>query len=194
MRYDSLVQRGTLANRPAAADVVIGTLYCVSDADNHVYRSTGSAWESFSSDIELPIDLTSDVTGALPVANVANSLKTRTIFVDIGDGTNVITTGIKGDISFDVACTISAWRILSTVSGSIVIDIWKDTLANFPPDNSDSITNGHEPTLTTATNAEDTDLSDWTTLAIAVGNILRFNVDSVTSCTKVKLQLKVTLT
>ncbi len=107
----------------------------------------------------------------------------------IDGGNSVITTGIKGDVKMP-ACTLLAWGILADQSGSIVIDIWRDTYANFPPDDADSLCNGHEPTLSAAAKAQETDLSDWTDVTLDEGDILRFNVDSITTCTRVTLSLK----
>jgi hypothetical protein len=71
------------------------------------------------------------------------------------------------------------------------VDIWKDTYANYPPTDADTITASAVPTIT-ATNikSEDVTLTGWTT-SIAAGNILGFNVDSVTTCTQVTLSLTV---
>ena len=80
---------------------------------------------------------------------------------------------------------------LADQTGSIVVDIWKDTYANFPPTDADSITASAPPTISTATKAQDATLTGWTT-SIAAGDILRFNVDSVTSIQRVTLSLKVT--
>ncbi|HEX2910382.1 MAG TPA: hypothetical protein VH186_06205 [Chloroflexia bacterium] len=101
-----------------------------------------------------------------------------------------ITTGIKGDLSIDFNCTIQSATLLADQSGSIVIDIWKDTLANYPPTVADTITASAKPTLSSATNATDTTLTGWTK-TIAAGDTLRFNVDSATTVQRVTLILKV---
>jgi len=111
-------------------------------------------------------------------------------FIIDGGGT-VITTGIKGDLEIPFACTINQWTLLADTSGSIVIDIWKDTYANYPPTVADSITGSADPTITTATKGQSSTLTGWTT-SISAGDTLRFNVDSVTSITRVTLSLKVT--
>jgi hypothetical protein len=102
-----------------------------------------------------------------------------------------ITTGIKGDIMIPFACTINQVNLLADQSGSIAVDIWKDTYANFPPTDADTITASAVPTISSATKDEDATLTDWTT-AIAAGSILRFNVDSCTTITRCTLVLKVT--
>lgn len=102
-------------------------------------------------------------------------------------------TGVAGDVSIPFACTINSVRLLADVSGSIVVDIWKDTYANYPPTVADTITASAKPTLSSATKSEDTTLTGWTT-SIAAGDILRFNVDSFTTVGRVLLSLKVTRT
>jgi len=111
-------------------------------------------------------------------------------FVIEGGGA-VITTGVKGDLEIPFACTITQATLLADQSGSIVVNIWKDTYANFPPTVADKITASAPPTISTATKSQDTTLTGWTT-TIAVGDILRFNVDSITTCQRVTLSLKVT--
>ena len=60
--------------------------------------------------------------------------------VVIDGGGSTITTGVKGDVNCDFAFTIVQWALLADQSGSIVIDIWKDTYANYPPTVADTIT------------------------------------------------------
>jgi hypothetical protein len=49
--FSSLIQRGLRSAQPAASAVSIGTIYFSSD-EGLIERSTGSAWESFSPNIE----------------------------------------------------------------------------------------------------------------------------------------------
>lgn len=104
-------------------------------------------------------------------------------------GGSTLTTGVKLDLSIPFACTVTGVRMLADVSGSIVVDIWKDTYANYPPTVADTITASAKPTITTATKSEDTTLTGWT-LTIAAGDTLRFNIDSVTSIARLVLTLK----
>lgn len=115
------------------------------------------------------------------------NLLTRSIAYVIDGAGAAITTGIKGDIEVPFPCTITAWRVFADVSGSIAVGIWKDTYANFPPLVGDLIAT---PTITTATKAQTTGLS----LAVAAGDILRFNVDSATTITRATVSLTVTVT
>ncbi len=111
----------------------------------------------------------------------------------IDGGGSTITTGIKGDIEVPFACTINAVTMLADQTGSIVVDIWKDTYANYPPTDADSITASAVPTISSSTKSHNTTLTGWTT-SISAGQTLRFNVDSATTITRVSIILKVTKT
>lgn len=89
------------------------------------------------------------------------------------------------------AGTIMEWEALADQSGSIVVDIWKDTYANFPPTVADTITGAEKPTITTATKGQDTSLNSGNGWAVNAGDTLRFNVDSVATVTRVTIALKV---
>lgn len=111
----------------------------------------------------------------------------------IDGGGSAITTGVKGDLALDFAATINQVTLLADQSGSIVVDIWKDTYANYPPTVADTITASAKPTITTATKSKDSTLTGWTT-SVASGDTLRFNVDSATTVTRVVVILKMTRT
>ncbi len=138
-------------------------------------------------------DLTGDVTTSGGVATtLKTAAKTRAITFAIDGGGSALTTGIKADVYVPYACTITAVTMLADQSGSVVVDIWKDALANYPPDNADSITSATPPTISSATNSQDTTLSSWTT-SISAGDTLRFNIDSATTITRLSLTLTVTV-
>ena len=211
-----VILRDTRANQPAANTVGAGTLYCVTDEAFILERSSGSAWEAFSpsgggdvsasgtltsgqlivgggTTVVTVSDLTGDVTTSGSVATtLKTAAKTRAIGITIDGGGSAITTGIKGDIYVPFACTITAVTMLADQSGSIVVDIWKDTYANYPPTDADSITASAVPTITTAVKSQDTSLTGWTT-SVSAGDTLRFNVDSVTTIERVTLVLTVTI-
>ena len=115
---------------------------------------------------------------------------TAAVGMIIGDGTNVISTGTKGYITVPFACTIVSVTLLADVSGSIVVDIWKDTYANYPPTVEDSITASAHPTISSATKSTDTTLIGWTK-AISAGDVLAFNVEYATTIKQLSIILKV---
>lgn len=113
---------------------------------------------------------------------------TSTLNIVIDGGGAAITPGVKLDVVLDFAATITAATLLADQSGSIVIDLWKDSYANFPPTVADSITASAKPTLSSAQTSHDTTLTGWTT-AISAGDILRVNVDSASTVQRVVLAL-----
>lgn len=114
--------------------------------------------------------------------------------VTIDGGGSAITTGVKGFIQIPYAGTITEWTILSNdssaTSGSIVFDVWKDTYANYPPTVADTITASAKPTLSSANKATSSTLTGWTT-AVTAGDVIGFNVDSITTVTKITLTIKI---
>lgn len=107
----------------------------------------------------------------------------------IDGGGSTITTGVKGFVEVPFAWTdIASVRMLADQSGSIVVDIWKDTYANYPPVDADSITASAPPTISSATKSQDTTLTGWTQTGSA-GDILGFNVDSATTVQRVTVSL-----
>lgn len=135
--------------------------------------------------------LRGDATWAVPTGG-GGSL--RSLGITIDGGGSVITTGVKGFVSCPFSGTITKARVLSTdasvTSGSIVVDVWKDTYANYPPTNADSITASAPPTISSAVKSEDATLTGWTT-SVTSGDVFGFNVDSVTSLTRVVVELTI---
>ena len=130
---------------------------------------------------------TSIATTAFVKAAIDERKATISFIIDGGGA--AITTGVKGYLEIPFACTIDRATALADQSGSIVVDIWKDTYANYPPVDADSITASAPVTITTATKSQDATLTGWTT-AVAAGDVLGFNVDSITTCQRVTISLR----
>lgn len=211
--------RGLLSARPAAASANEGYLYFATDSPGTLYRSNGTSWDVNSptgladQGTATFLDFTTAAAPANPAAGkvrlyskTGDALAQRTssgaetvfgaaqlaaIIMIIDGGGVTITTGVKGYVRVPFACTITAARALADQSGSIVVDVWKDTYANYPPVDADSITASAPITITTAVKSENTTLTGWTT-SISAGDILGFNVDSVTTLQRVTIELAVT--
>jgi len=136
---------------------------------------------------------TSGVNGTSGINGTSGTSQTAagSFGITVDGGGSVITTGLKGYIEIPYSGTITRWTILSDVSGSCVIDIWKDTYANFPPTSGDTITGSAKPTLTSAVKAQSSTLTGWTT-AVTSGDIIGFNIDSVSTSTRINLSIKIT--
>lgn len=147
-----------------------------------------------TSSAPLPKTVSGDATVAASGAiTLSANQKTGTVGIIVDGGGGVLTTGVKGDLTIPFACTITEWTLLADQSGSIVVDIWKDTYANYPPTVADSITAAAKPTISAAAKGQSSTLTGWTT-SIAAGNTLRFNIDSVTTIQRITISLTVTKT
>lgn len=133
---------------------------------------------------------TAGATGKVADAGHKHSrLAERVLYEFIIDGGgSAITTGVKGDLYIPDAFTITGVALLADQSGSIVVDLWVDTYANYPPTVADTITASAKPTLSSATKYKDTTLTGWTT-SVAADRSLRINVDSASTVTRVVLAL-----
>jgi hypothetical protein len=140
--------------------------------------------------------LTGDVTAGpgsgSQVATIAAAVLVRpaTVGATFDGGGTAIVPG-PGTIVFvkvPHAMTLSAWEIVADQIGSVVVDVWKDTYANFPPTVADSIAASAKPTLSGVQKAQNTTLTGWTT-SIAAGDWLAFKVDSATTVQRVTVQL-----
>lgn len=122
------------------------------------------------------------------------------VFIIDGGGATIITTvggPTKGYIQVPFGCTIQEVTLLADQSGSIVINIWKCTYAQFDagsthPVAGDSIDASTPPTLSSAVKYDDNTLSGWTT-TINSGDILAYNVSGTpVNVQRVTVTFKVT--
>lgn len=142
-------------------------------------------------------------------ANVADALEELAVAVEEGGGATtdaiqyvidgggtVLSTGLKGFIVVPYACTITKATLLADQLGSIVVDVYKCTFAQFDsgithPVSGESITASAKPTISTAYSDQDTTLTGWTT-SVAANSVLAFNVDSVTDIERITIALEIT--
>ncbi|MCH9010866.1 MAG: hypothetical protein IIC21_09595 [Chloroflexi bacterium] len=104
------------------------------------------------------------------------------------DGAGAVT--FEDDVEMPFAGEITSARMFADQTGSIQVDVWKDTYANFPPTDADSITASAVPTISSGTKYEDTSLTGWTK-TFAKGDVLRFNVDSASTVQRCTVSLSV---
>ena len=154
---------------------VSGSTYGIEAVDINFSESTFSATNVHDAIVEAS-------QGTIQKSQISLSLN--------GNG-SPITTGEKTVVRIPYNCTVTGWDMVVDVSTSTVVDIWVDSYANFPPDNTDSITNGNEPTITTAIKAQSSDLSGWSTTSLYEGNYIKFNIDSNNNATELLLTLHV---
>jgi hypothetical protein len=120
------------------------------------------------------------------------STTTEYLNVVFGNGSSAIAANEQVWLVVPAGTITEAWA-LADQSGSIVVDVWKDTYANYPPTDADSITGSAPITISSAIKSQDTTLTGWTT-TLSAGDILLFNVDSASTVTQVTITLKITKT
>lgn len=132
-----------------------------------------------------------DVNGTVQATGYSG-LTSAIVYVIDGGG-SAITTGVKGDLVIPFGCTVSEWSLVADQTGSITVDIWRDTFGNYPPTVADTITGSALPTISSSNRNSSTVLTGWST-SIASGSTLRFNVNSASAITRATLTLRVVRT
>lgn len=192
--WNATTNSPALADGAGNSDEDVGNVYRVATAGtqdlgsgaitfavgDYVILNNAKVWEK--------ADATDAVTSVLGQTG-AVTFPVSIPFVIDGGGA-VITTGIKGDVEIPFSGTITAWRLFADQAGDIVVDAWLDSYANFPPDVSDTIWGGSEPELSGVDHDEATGLS----IAVTAGDILRVNVASAATLTRVTLSITMTRT
>lgn len=116
--------------------------------------------------------------------------------IEIDGGGSVITTGVKGFVRIPMAHTITKVTCLSddasATAGSITVDVWRDSYANYPPTAADKISASAPVTLSSASKSEDSTLTGWSKSGNA-GDVYGFSVASVTTVTKVLIEIEASI-
>jgi hypothetical protein len=174
-----------------------GFVRILDDAPLHFMDADNSNFAA----ITAPASVTSNYTITLPAAGgAANDVlqydgsqnasfvsNTRTLNFVIDGGGSAITTGKKGVVVLDGDYTVTGWTIIADQSGSIVVDVNLSTYTNFPT--TASIAGTELPTLSSAQKNEDLTLTSWTT-TLSARDVLEFEVDSVSTVTRVTVALR----
>lgn len=113
-----------------------------------------------------------------PVVNIDSGGK---VAFTLGNGADAIATGWQGCAVAEKSGNINSAVLLSSASSSgpstsIVLDVWKDVAANYPPTIADTITASSKPTLSSSVSQVNA-LTNWIT-TVAKGDIFCVNVDS----------------
>lgn len=177
-----------------AALAASGALTIAADAVTYAKMQNVVADDRILGNIGGAGGVVAELTGA-EVVTLMGAANYTTLAYSIDGGGSAITTGIKGTgLRIPFGCTITRATLLAETSGAVVVDIWKDTYANFPPTVADTITASAKPTIAASgVKDEDATLTGWTT-AIAADDILYFNIDSVTTITHLTIFLRVVRT
>jgi len=133
------------------------------------------------------------ITGVSASQWLAEDTEPRQISFEIDGGGSTITTGFKSMVRVPYDMIVTGWVVHSedtagAGTGSIVVDIWCDTEANFPPTVADTIAGSEKPTVTASNKGQDVSLTSFNRF-IAAGAVCGANVDSVTTFTKVNVAI-----
>lgn len=120
-------------------------------------------------------------TGADLPAHTSTGVPISKGFVIDGGG-STITTGVKFDILFESSMEITDIYVMGDQSGSIDIRLWVDDFASYPPVSGDNI---YTLTTTTQISRHVSGLS----LSVSAGDVMRINVQSVTSYQRASVAL-----
>lgn len=140
---------------------------------------------------DVPIDIEPGVTVGWEAywMVLAEAQKISSVDYIIDGNGYVIDIGEKSPLRVPYNCTLTECEMLADQTGTLVVDIWKDTYTNYPPTNSDSITSASPPTISASNKSNDVILSGWTT-ALSADDILLFNVDSCSGIMRATISLK----
>jgi len=103
---------------------------------------------------------------------------------------------VKGALKIALGYTLTAWEIVSIdgTSGSIVVELWSDSYANFPPVPADVVGGTEKPTLSSAIKAQDLSLNGGAGYPIPAGNWIMWNVASASTVKIVTVAVTLTKT
>ena len=112
----------------------------------------------------------------------------------IDGGTLPITVGLKGYVEVPFTGVLTQVDLVADRIGSIVINLWKCTYAQFDagathPVAADKITATTPPTIASGVKSTDSTLNLWNT-TLTAGDVLAFNVDSVSALQRVTVTMK----
>ena len=104
-------------------------------------------------------------------------------------GGSALTAGGIRYVLVPYAHEIIGVYLMADVSGSAVVDIWRDDFATgYPPVVGDSIVASAKPTLSSAISGSDTTLTGWSVNGAAY-DVYAFKLDSVSTITVLQVQL-----
>ena len=129
-----------------------------------------------------------------PDGTTLGSTQTDIIGISVNNGSQVLTTGIKGHRTIPYDCTIIDWRVTSTDTGAIEWDLNYATYANFPTFTAFSIHASEAPGIAASGSKDESSgaiEARWTPFELSAGTIIQFDINSVTSLTNCVLELTI---
>lgn len=108
----------------------------------------------------------------------------------LGDGSSVISLGVKGYIEVPFDCNIKSGTLLADTTGIVVVNLYKDTYGNYPPTSGDAITGSSPLMISNSNKTQDTTLPGWQT-RLAAGDVIAVNIDNCVTIEQVTVSIKV---
>ena len=105
-------------------------------------------------------------------------------------GGSVLETGSKAYIIVSQSGTIYKYTALADITGSAVVDVYKNTYANYPPTSSSSIASGFKPTISTGIKTQSGVLTGWSSVTFSSGDVFGINLDSCSGITRLTFELE----
>ena len=159
----------SLAELEALTGLSAGLLAYVTGT-SQAYEWNGSAWAEFGS----------GGPGVTP---------RRVVGVTFDGNGSPPTVGSVGYLVCPFAGSIDQWHIVANASGSAVVDVWK--VAGSIPTDANRIAGTEKPTLSAQQLASDVALSTWSTLSVAAGDVFGFELESVSTCTRLTVEVRI---
>lgn len=134
-----------------------------------------------------------DSTGAVKTAAIRSTNdRMRSLSIGVDGGATVLTTGTKSArVMVPYNGQIQKVTVLGIGgTGSVVVDIWKDSYANYPANVADTITASAKPTISSATKSQDATLTGWNK-TVTAGDHFILNIDSVSTFTAIAVILDI---
>jgi hypothetical protein len=150
-------------------------------AEAQDYRNVSSGPTSTFSPTDHASLTNRDAINQHPITSISD-LNSAIGFV-IDGGTSTPTTGAYCLLALPYACTVNSWYIAGDSSGSAAVDILVAGTS--------IVGAGNKPTLSTAQTAS-ASVSGWTDVNLAQNDLLTVNLDSISTCKRLNIQLRVT--
>lgn len=200
----SVILEGLAASIPTFG--IPGRLYFATDT-GAIYYDTGSAWNAVGagggSGPVIAVTGTAPIAssgGTNPAISISANIPKSVVGITVDGGGSVPATGIKGFVQVPYAGTITGWSIVADQSGSASFDIWKvagtaPPTAPVVPSSGNKISASAPAAISSAQSAAggSSAISTWTT-TVAAWDTFAFNLSSVTTATRITLELQITRT
>jgi hypothetical protein len=116
---------------------------------------------------------------------------THSITIHMDGGAAEPSTGVKARWTVSYDTTILGWTLIADAAGDAVIDVKRASYADFPT--TASIAGTDKPTLATAQKNRNLALSAWSSVLLIAGDVIEFNLESVTTCKILDLTLNLVI-